>query len=56
MTEEGEILRIAINLENPIKDKFEEVQKALGIRNRTDVLRWLINWYYDQITGKNKRL
>ena len=56
MTEEGEVLRIAINLENPIKAKFEQVQKALGIRNRTDVLRWLINWYYEKIIAKKEQL
>ena len=47
-----EILRVAINLENPLKEKFEEVQRHLGIKNRTDVLRWLINWYAKEIKKK----
>lgn len=49
MTEKEKILRIAINLENDNAEKFKEIQENLGIRNKTDVLRWLINWYYKQV-------
>ena len=42
-------LRIAINLEDENKEKFEAIQKKLGIKNKTDVLRWLINWYHNKM-------
>lgn len=40
-----EVLRIAINLEGQIKQEFLEVQEFLGLKNRTDVLRYLIRWF-----------
>lgn len=51
MTEQqkNEMLRIAINLENENAEKFLQIQRELGIRNKTDVLRWLINWYYKKL-------
>jgi len=42
---EDKVLRIAINLEGEMKKEFLEVQQKLGIKNRTDVLRWLIRYY-----------
>ena len=52
--DENEVLRIAINLNDEIREKFEQVQKALGIKNRTDVLRWLINWYHNKEVKKDE--
>lgn len=46
---EDEILRIAINLEAENKKKFLKIQKELRIRNMTDVIRWLINWYHRKL-------
>jgi len=47
MVNKDEVLRIAINLEGENKTQFLEVQKKLAIRNRTDVLRYLIKWFFD---------
>ena len=41
------ILRLAVNLKGKNAKRFLEIKDKLGIRSGTDVLRWLINWYYE---------
>ena len=42
-----EVLRLAVNLKDKNAKRFLEIKDKLGIRSGTDVVRWLINWYYD---------
>jgi len=49
---EKDILRIAINLSGEEAKQFDEVQKHLGVRTRTEAIRWLIKWYYDTLIVK----
>ena len=41
-------IRIGVNLEGELAEKFRAVKKKLGIGNNADVVRWLINWYFDK--------
>ena len=50
--EESQVLRISINLQNEMAQKFLEVKKHWGLESNTDVLRMLITWYYDEMTKK----
>jgi len=49
---EKDILRIAINLEKKEAKQFEAIMEYLGVRTRTEVLRWLIKYYYDTLIVK----
>jgi len=53
---ENEILRIAINLKGDIAEIFNEIQKELGISNRTDVLRFLIKWFHKKEVKKEREI
>ena len=50
----SKIIRIAINLEDDDAQQFLEVQKFLRIKNRTDVLRYVINWYHREEIKKGE--
>lgn len=45
---EKTVVRIAINLEGKIKDEFLAVKEFTGIKNNTDVLRYLVKWYHNK--------
>jgi len=47
-----ERLRLAVNLEGEMVRRFLEVQKKLGIKSYTDVVRYLVKWYYDMLIVK----
>ena len=41
-------IRIGVNLEGELAKKFLAVKKKLAINSNADVVRWLINWYYEK--------
>jgi len=45
-------LRLAVNLDGELMTQFLDVQKKLGIKSYTDVIRFLIKWYYDMLIVK----
>jgi hypothetical protein len=47
MSAEKDRLRLAVNLDGKIAKRFLEIQEKLGIKTGTDVVRFLINRYYD---------
>jgi len=49
---ETQVLRISINLQDEIAQRFLEIKKHWGLESNTDVLRMLITWYYDEMTKK----
>lgn len=50
MTEmEKEALEIRVVLKGPLVDRFERIQRWTGIESRADVLRYIINRYYEEV-------
>jgi len=49
MCAEEKILRISINLEGEMAQKFLTIKKRWGLESNTDVVRMLISWYHDQV-------
>ena len=41
-------IRIGVNLEGELAKKFLAVKKKLAINSNADVVRWLINWYFEK--------
>lgn len=44
---ENQNLVIRVVLQGETKKRFEEIKKRKGIQNNTDVLRYVINEYYE---------
>lgn len=40
-------VRIGVNLENDSAEKFFAVKKHIGVKSNADIVRWLVNWYYE---------
>jgi hypothetical protein len=47
MTQE-EILDIRIRLRGEVKDRFREIKRVKGLTNNTEVVRLIINEYYEE--------
>jgi len=47
-------IRIGVNIEGELAEKFLAVKKHLAIGNNADVVRWLINWYFEKENLKLK--
>jgi len=48
MSEEGRILDIRLRLKGRGKTRFLEIKSAKGLTNNTEVLRLVINEYFEQ--------
>mgnify|MGYP000153168460 CR=1 FL=1 len=49
MSEQNEVLDIRLRLNGRSKQRFLEVKAAKGLTNNTDVLRLVINEYYERL-------
>lgn len=47
MQKENEILDIRVRLEGEVKEKFLQIKKVKGLTNNTEVLRFIINEFYE---------
>lgn len=47
MSEEDEIVDIRVRLNGEIKRRFLEIKKAKGLTNNTEVVRLIINEYFE---------
>jgi hypothetical protein len=45
---EEEILDIRIRLRGEVKDRFREIKRVKGLTNNTEVVRLIINEYYEK--------
>ena len=52
MPEEGRILDIRLRLSGQAKTRFLEIKSAKGLTNNTEVLRLVINEYFEQKLAK----
>ena len=52
MSEEGRILDIRLRLKGRGKTRFLEIKSAKGLTNNTEVLRLVINEYFEQKLAK----
>jgi len=52
MREEGPILDIRLRLRGPVKNRFLEIKNAKGLTNNTEVLRLIINEYFEKKLAK----
>jgi len=50
MTEE--VLDIRLRLQGQVKERFLEIKSALGLTNNTEVLRLIINEYFEKKLSK----
>ena len=41
-------LKIYLRLDKELTEIFSLIKKSFGVKNDTEVLRFLINWYYDE--------
>jgi hypothetical protein len=48
MTHKGEVLDIRLRLNGEVKSRFLEIKKAKGLTNNTEVLRLVINEYFEK--------
>jgi len=42
----GEEIRINLRLDGDMAKRFSEIKENLGLKNDTEIVRSLINWYY----------
>ena len=47
-------LRLAVNFVNKNRDRFLAIKEKLGIKSGTDVLRFLVNYYYEREIEKHE--
>lgn len=52
LTETDQTLEITVRLNGESKQQFNEIKKAKGIKNRTDVLRFIINEYHKSLSRR----
>lgn len=48
MQEEHEVLDIRLMLQGEVKDRFLKIKNKKKLRNNTEILRLIINEYYEQ--------
>ena len=48
MTHKVEVLDIRLRLNGEVKSRFLEIKKAKGLTNNTEVLRLVINEYFEK--------
>ena len=49
---ENEVLDIRLRLNGEIKQRFLKIKQAKGLTNNTEVLRLVINEYFEQLKEK----
>ena len=54
MEQGNETLAITVRLEGEVKQRFLKIQKATGLSNMSEVIRFLINWYYNEKMQKEE--
>jgi hypothetical protein len=52
MMNEREVLDIRLRLNGEVKTRFLEIKRAKGLTNNTEVLRLIINEYFDKKLAK----
>jgi antitoxin component of RelBE/YafQ-DinJ toxin-antitoxin module len=45
---EEEIVDIRIRLAGEVKDRFQKIKRRAGLTNNTEVVRLVINYYYEK--------
>ena len=45
---EKDPIRIGVTLEANTVQKFLAIKQQIGVRTHADIVRWLINWYYER--------
>jgi len=51
---EKEYIRIGVDLKGENAHRFKVIKEHLGIGNNADVVRWLINWYYNRLQSRSE--
>jgi len=54
MEQGNETLAITVRLEGEVKERFLKIQKATGLSSMSEVVRFLINWYYNEKMQKEE--
>ena len=52
MSENEQVLDIRLRLNGQVKTRFLEIKRAKGLTNNTEVLRLIINEYYEKKLAK----
>jgi len=55
MSEDRNVLDIRVRLTGEVKTKFLEIKNAKGLTNNTEVLRLIINEYFEKKLAKEAR-
>lgn len=51
---DDDLIRIGVDLNKDLSNTFRRVKAKLGIESNADVVRWLINWYYEKIVSRSE--
>ncbi len=51
---DDDLVRIGVDLNKDLSNTFRKVKTKLGIESNADVVRWLINWYYEKIVSRSE--
>ena len=58
MTKKGkgnkDSLRVGVTLFGETLHRFLTIKQHLGIESNADVIRWLINWYYNRVESRSE--
>jgi uncharacterized Fe-S cluster-containing radical SAM superfamily protein len=52
MVQEEEIVDIRVKLKGDIRDRFQRIKRRSGLNSNTEVLRFVINDYYERVFVK----